>query len=73
MPLCACVFCMCMCVCAYECLHVCVCSRVCALVCMCAIESATPPGFPSQKIEFLYQGHSFLLQNRFVILGLARF
>lgn len=70
MPLCACVY---VCMHMNACMHVCVRVCMCTHACMCAIENATSSGFPSQKIEFQYQGHSFLLQNRFVILGLARF
>lgn len=70
--MCACV-CPCMYVFVYVFICVCVCMflYVCIHVCAHAVEKLHLVAVPDRRFEYLYRSHSFLLQNRFVILNLA--
>lgn len=61
--------CMCLCMCSYVC--VCMFLYVCIHVCAHAVEKLHLVAVPDRRFEYLYRSHSFLLQNRFVILNLA--
>lgn len=56
---------------SHVCMCACVCFCMCVFMCVCMQLRTASCGSPRQRIEYLCRSHSFLLQNRFVILNLA--